>query len=538
MNYQVIKVNDIIDNQNNGDVYFSMENGQFPSDSIMAVDVQYEDSTDYYWYGQNQDGSFNLTVIRSSSGYAGTIIDENNNTVYRIFPIDGMNSILVEYGSSITLCDSEYNEADSILIEGDCDRVCAGHLDILFLITPEAQEWLVTQGMGVAYFEILISDLKQAWINSNIPHTVDYTWESFEWSYDSLSCTKNAENLAIDGLAQAARTRNSADIVVLIGSEFSTSIWSNATACVAQFGPDDANAYIVIPVDKAINEFVFVHEVGHMYGAQHEYLDIKRGDCAFAHIIRETPSIYTLMHSNSEPRILHYSNPDIKYLGMSTGHKGDPGRDHNNAGRIRTTGCELAAFEESAIITVLIEYDVDDVTCDLNLNASIDPGPADPNYVYTRYWSYDGLFTAQYPGQLLGSGNNLTVPIPVNDPCKYFFVQVIVTLNGNTVTKEVIGIRGKDCNGSACSNGTNQTLTQKLSDIEKSTNDFNISPLQNPSVIINIALYDLYGNLVLNKSSKDSVFNYLHEAPIGIYLMVTYRNNGSIDTQKIVNNHK
>ena len=158
------------------------------------------------------------------------------------------------------------------------------------------------------------------------------------------------------------------------------------------------------------------------------------------------------------------------------------------------------------------------------------------NYFVLRLWS--SRFTLFRSWQLLGSGINLIVPIPVNDPCKYFFVQVIVTLNGNTVTKEVIGIRGKDCNGSACSNGTNQTLTQKLSDIEKSTNDFNISPLQNPSVIINIALYDLYGNLVLNKSSKDSVFNYLHEAPIGIYLMVTYRNNGSIDTQKIVNNHK
>ena len=138
-----------------------------------------------------------------------------------MFAIDSTKSIMLEFGetSNQLSCPHETTTTSGSPPTGleNCDDICPGNIDILFLLPQETQDWLVSEENYLSYIQLMISDLEMAWTNSQVVHTVDYTWAPYDWVNPALMlCKTDAVALANDPQAQLLRTNNNADIVILL----------------------------------------------------------------------------------------------------------------------------------------------------------------------------------------------------------------------------------------------------------------------------------------------------------------------------------
>lgn len=84
--------------------------------------------------------------------------------------------------------------------------------------------------------------------------------------------------------------------------------------------------------------------------------------------------------------------------------------------------------------------------CKLNLNAEVEP--ANNLYTYTWKWSLNKSFSDADPGHKLGEGyegSYISTEQPIQSPCKTYFVELTVGLNGFDLVKEVIQKKGDIC---------------------------------------------------------------------------------------------
>jgi hypothetical protein len=89
---------------------------------------------------------------------------------------------------------------------------------------------------------------------------------------------------------------------------------------------------------------------------------------------------------------------------------------------------------------------VSDHNCKLNLNAAVEP--ANNLYSYSWKWSLNKSFSDDDPGQELGQGyggSYVSTEQPIQSPCKTYFIQLTVGLNGVEMVKQVIQKKGDIC---------------------------------------------------------------------------------------------
>jgi len=219
IDYQYVEVDDIIDNQQDGKFTFSADS--ISTKNVRATKVDFEDANKYSWHGSTYDGLFTMIINKNSNGFSGTIIDDEEERFYRLFAIDSTKSIMLEFGetSNQLSCPHETTTTSGSPPTGleNCDDICPGNIDILFLLPQETQDWLVSEENYLSYIQLMISDLEMAWTNSQVVHTVDYTWAPYDWVNPALMlCKTDAVALANDPQAQLLRTNNNADIVILL----------------------------------------------------------------------------------------------------------------------------------------------------------------------------------------------------------------------------------------------------------------------------------------------------------------------------------
>lgn len=89
-----------------------------------------------------------------------------------------------------------------------------------------------------------------------------------------------------------------------------------------------------------------------------------------------------------------------------------------------------------------------DKNCKLNLTAIVEP--TNPLYSYSWKWSLEESFSDINPGQKLGAGYGsfISVSQPIQQPCKSYFIQMTVKLNGVELATEVIRKKGDLCTNS------------------------------------------------------------------------------------------
>jgi len=493
---QVVKIMNPFDYGYKGKLQLTTNNNLLPQKQLISIAVKYAGPQKYKWRGQSMDKTVDITLIRNSTGTSGTIINTHPRKFYRILPLDTIHSVLIKIDDVVTPCnhDSTGVSAADPVVFGDCDGVCPGHIDILIVVTPEANQWLASNSTNS--IELMMSDLESAFYNSNIPHTLAYQTVNLplSLSFTPNDCQSDAITFSGNSQIQGIRALYGSDLVVVLALP---SIYTQgALACVADIGPISNRSTAIVPVDLGLLDHIFTHEVGHLFGGKHlSYPKAPNPQCAFAHALLFPPPIYALntVMGGATYRILHFSDPEIMYQGIATGVIGT----ENNAGYIRSTGCIVQDFAVSQTINPIITAAEDH--CQIALSATLDGTVA--GITYDWYWNTTGIFLGNNPSTYLGSGANLTVDDPLPDPCESYFIHLKVKLYGDEIGNTTINHGGGICMANVqCDGGPVTAKSRQNMVIETKNNNQTFLNHEIESVTINKAyrLYNTLGQLILS----------------------------------------
>ncbi len=172
-------------------------------------------------------------------------------------------------------------------------------------------------------------------------------WDSIQWDWDTLKA---------DALSR--RNATDADLVVLMtdacpsthqGWYVNGSFWVAGYA--PYYGPDAVNAYAIVDVSFATDNKTFAHEVGHLFGCDHESGTGYNHGYKFTVLPpkasgKASTNYRTLMHTpyTGYTRIDRFSNPDVSYSGEDIGVE----NSYDNARKIENTAGSLKNYRPFA----------------------------------------------------------------------------------------------------------------------------------------------------------------------------------------------
>jgi len=450
-----------------------------------SQNVQYDSPQDYYWYGKLSpqsspvDYGYMMLMSRDGERFGKVNLDER---VFSIADIGGKN-ILIDHSQDSAAFDFKCGGAipppeDSLYqdsssqgeivprdgIEGACEA------RILVLFTPAAAGRIGEENIqNLAEESVAVTN--QALSGSSVP-LADLRFalagvEELEYDENDIIYDEVLDDITFstgNGTARALRDEFNADLVILLVDDF---IMSNpGVAGLAWQGPNDFFAFGVVQVVNTNTNHAFSHEVGHITGAEHEPCNAHLpgvnccGDCAnipmadpvnrahtwertrgwwiFKGIVDETTIMYSgSTIARSAPR---YSNPDVDWLGSSTGIM----NERENAQIMEDNGCEVAGFRETQGV-VEVTFEGSHFGCgtqNLCVNIESDGDPVDWRWQYS-YNGVDFFNLSQY------SGNEpcITASFPNNSgTTRYYRVEVRSEVDGDIIGQATFFVVGS-CQG-------------------------------------------------------------------------------------------
>ena len=565
--YQIIQIQDPMLTATDGQISFAISDNSIPSQTLFSRKVKYDSEGEYRWTGTSIIGTFSVSINKGPNGISGNVITgiiSGGVARYQILPLEGEEAVLVPVTPTIFTCELEHDSetisgAPSIVDIEACDDDNPGHVDILFLLDLSSAAILGNNASG--HLNMLIAELEDAWTNSGITHTVDYTVDNYVPSSSFIytdECIGTVRSFSNDSEAIRLRDLHNADIVVyLLAAGFS----GDTKACVPEIGPYQPKAYVIMSLRESLDNYVFSHELGHLFGARHVYektIELDLGICNFAHELDfGSFTVGTILGGNDFTRILHYSDPDINYDGVPTGIFDLVGIDAepmvtNNAGKIRSTGKEVSDFNGNGISTSNIKVEIEGGNECLLLTALGDniPSPILFNWTndhittYDWFWCYDGLFTngAGFNYFPLGSGTVLDVAEPVTD-CRYYFIKLVVSSNFSTthdfnlgpivpIASSIVSIQGAKCANFECptsgSSGSSFSIVPSNTNMELLNAVGYDGNRQKKNKIIQI--FNVQGAYLGTVNAREEIFNM--NLKTGIYL-IRSEENQDYQTEKI-----
>ena len=179
--------------------------------------------------------------------------------------------------------------------------------------------------------------------------------EIMEFDYDAVSHTTNEIIAALkaDPAITTARNYNGADIVVLFFGASASGYCGQGDA----IGADADHAFAIVKTTCNAGQYVFAHEVGHLFGARHSRQDDNQ-DTPFVNAhgyqhpktSKEPVSFRTIMTNpcknnvNCNPMINYWSNPNVGYQGAKTGTQSS-----NNALVLNNQAAYVSSFRPTKV---------------------------------------------------------------------------------------------------------------------------------------------------------------------------------------------
>ena len=345
---------------------------------------------------------------------------------------------------------------------------------------------------------------------------------------------------------QALRNQLSADIAVFYtavdyqvdGRDIAGAALGLINSAFVADPVEDAYALIeATPVASA--RFTFSHEVAHLFQCRHE--NDAAGTFQHAHKFKigcgglfcTRPLIRTMVHNLplGFDRILHYSNPDVKYRRKETGVTGT----RNNALQLRNNGCTVADFRQTADDPLMISISGPPEVC---LTSSVqffaEEIGGDAPAPYTYIWETASSILGPY--QTAGTSSSLTL-YGSGVIGEIIYIRLTVTSNDNQVAEEFhilecVGPVGISCEQSLISNEGDIKVTAALPGLywsvfpnpAQNNLEFNIL-LERPYTSLKIDLLDQNGRLLEGigfremETGKHSTRFDISNQPSGLYFV-------------------
>ena len=370
-NMQLIQLRSISDVQKDGILSFHVPSDKNRYEAI-AQDIEAENKFNYNWFGEILNLPGSMTVV-STKGQINAHISIDDQE-YEIHPLgDGVHAIVKlapqDFDNIVTCPDVPIAENRAPVEEDPTNgrEVGCNVTDVRVLVLSTARARATGLNiLGTA--NTAIADFNQIQRNSAVNGRLRLTLAGIA----NLNFTETFRNIERDvallaGNGDAIRLRDQfdADLVVLLADQD----YAGIRGIVDAIGPSFNDAFAIVRVRDAVSEYTFSHEIGHLYGAQHEDCGVwNPGACipatpnTFDHgfnfvrdgsLFRRTRRYHTLMHRlrNDYNRVPNFSNPDVTYDTRATGIP----NAYDNAREIEIWDRTVSNFDRDETLTVSID---------------------------------------------------------------------------------------------------------------------------------------------------------------------------------------
>lgn len=480
---QLISLGELKTHQKNGILEFSVPGYSNFTTSFSVEKIVDTPEDGFVWMGKSTSNSGGYAIFREKEGMKSALF-EINNAQYEIIPLSTTHQALVKPKKNFEIggCDLQV-PSDITTTDPTCEyqpnyNTCPALIDVLLVVdSTTAREVKANYGKLEYFFWSAEHVVNFAFWNSDIPNKeINVNWvEATEQIADSSNnLGETLLELKKYDLINNLRNNNNADVVFLVTNQMPN--FGNSAGKVEAIGPMESAAFGVVTKPGFFGEQIFAHELGHILGCRHNWGDDDTEVCAHGHrhwtlvppfFNEEFGYGYTwrtllttwlqfedflynyddqLYLVENRGTILHYSNPEVNYLGNTTGSPGPSTED--NAQQIRNAGCDVANFRIGSTPTVNI---ISSINCtDPGAYTAIVTPPGNPNaqgqppYDYTWHWSLDGVFNnSVFTNNLFGTGANASLAHP---SCIGFFVRVTVSspANGGVYFSKILKINLSD----------------------------------------------------------------------------------------------
>ncbi len=409
-NHLLVRMENLAITQTQGMLNIVLPNVACDNLAFSVKNVEYTSESDYYWYGDIREEEEGLCLT-------GTImLIAKNGQKYGQISLDDRTFEYQELGGNLQVLSEHNNEllaskgcgvvtspiaTDSLVTaRANCTGAfisteTVGTIRVLVLYTPAAALFEPNINNRA---DLAIQQTNQFFRNSRIvPGDARLVLAGVEpLSFTEVYIDDNVQSLRNNVIAQNYRNNYSADIVVLL----TNGNYPRYAGYVAEVGPRNADAYAIVETyASTTNQRVFAHEIGHLFGARHDYGDpnanSERGrvfGTGFLYLRRN----WTIMALDAlaRGRLENFSNPNVYYKNRATGTS-----TRNNAAKISQTGLTLSAFRPPVLnvlvppspfsIAVSAPITATECTVGVGASASITCGTAPFDVVWEN--SLDGI---------------------------------------------------------------------------------------------------------------------------------------------------
>jgi len=521
--------------------------------SFKIQDILFDGDTSFTLIAYAPQG--NLSLYKTSTAIGGTITLDS--TVYALYPFGTGLHVLMKYDvTNMTPGDCAVADSAFAAVSGEiamCGTTCdKTYVDVLAMVTPDARLWLNSHWGIYAnwYLYAETHNFNTAMFNSEVGgkrirvRIIDFE-PNFAYDPDH-DIDKDTKSLGNSFLAQYLTDYYKCDIGVMLTDRgywfydylgYYHEVYGNANS----LNPNTSNKFCIVetPFIDPIR-YTFAHEVAHQYGCLHENDFENSTGCPHGKVL-DFGSYYRYTIMARAPhygRIPYFSNPDVSYMGVSTGEI----NLRDNAHQINSQAfCKVEDNKNLTIFEAKIETGVVCTELPLTLDADVQYGFFTPPavlsvtpygvgpYQYEWHWSMNGSFNPSY---YLGNTSSIYLPQPPN--CPAFYVSLKVTSADGYVSfvkKRIVCDQNCPRSSDLASDVSNTGFVYP----NPTSGEINIPDIDGESVI-KAGLFDLTGKLMktveFNTLEKSKTINF-DELNNGLYFIRLRTANNSF-TEKLI----
>jgi hypothetical protein len=230
--------------------------------------------------------------------------------------------------------------------------------------------------------------------NSDLSIHLSFKFVDFDYQFHTSWIDQELTFFKADPKVAALRAQHASDIVILLGDH------SFSYPGIAELFPNQFTPYGIVDIPFLLSKrYTFVHELGHILGADHARAELGCGDadkyfCGHGFCFFGSSSgkkLYTLHafdnDNNGFSRILHFSNPNVNYDNKPTGDN-----SNDNSSEMNLDACTVQNYQTPAppvnwkvAISGTTSYCPDDYIIE---SANVTPGTNEGFAPFTYAWTY------------------------------------------------------------------------------------------------------------------------------------------------------